>query len=151
MEIITTIQLITINETLFVQVVSFLIFMFIINRVMFRPLRNTIAERRDYINQVQKDIAVSDQELIKLDQQIAKRESSFVRESTKLLKNAVDAGNQEAEGILAATWREIAAIRDEAHKDMDSRIAEARKSFERESESLAMEIIAKILDRRPTP
>lgn len=149
MKIITTIQLITINATLFVQVVSFLIFMFIINRVMFRPLRNTIAERHDYIQNVQKDIAASSQEVTKLNQQIAKRERSFSRESAKLLKSAVDSGSQQAEEILTATWKEIAVMHADAHKDIDARIAEARQSLQKESESLAVDIVAKILDRRP--
>ena len=39
MQIISNIALISINETLVVQLISFLIFLFIINRIMFRPLR----------------------------------------------------------------------------------------------------------------
>jgi len=149
MKIITTIQLITINATLFVQVISFLIFMLIINRVMFRPLRNTIAERHEYIKDVQKDIAASSHEVTNLNQQIAKRERSFSRESVKLLKSAVDSGNQQAEEILTATWKEIAVMHAEAHKDIEARIAKARRSLQKESESLAVDIVAKILDRRP--
>jgi len=151
MKIITTIQLITINATLFVQVISFLIFMFIINRIMFRPLRNTLAERHDYITNVQTAVAASTQELTSLNQQIAKREQSFSRESVKLLKSAVDSGNQQAEEILAVTWKEIAVMHAEAHKDIDAIIAKARSSLQKESESLAVDIVAKILDRRPVP
>ena len=97
MKIIETIQLITINATLFIQVISFLIFMYIINRIMFRPLRNTIAERHDYINSVQKDIAASNQQVTSLNQQVAKRERSFSRESEKLVKEIL-LGGQNYEG-----------------------------------------------------
>ena len=38
MEIVSKIALITINETLVIQLVSFLIFLFVINRMMFRPV-----------------------------------------------------------------------------------------------------------------
>ena len=149
MQIITTIQLITINATLFIQVISFLIFMIIINRVMFRPLRNTIAERHDYIKNVQKDIAASSQEVANLNQQIAKRERSFSRDLAKLIKSATDSGNQQAEEILTTTWEEIAVLHADAHKDINARIASARQSLQTESESLAVDIVAKILDRRP--
>ena len=49
MQIVTTISLISINETTIVQIVSFLILVFILNRVMIRPLWKTIAERNQYI------------------------------------------------------------------------------------------------------
>ena len=45
MQIITNIALISINETLIVQLLSFLIFLFIINRVMIRPLRGVMSDR----------------------------------------------------------------------------------------------------------
>ena len=63
MHIISNIALITINETLFVQLISFLIFLFIINRIMFRPLQNTMSERESYIDQTNRDIADVTQEL----------------------------------------------------------------------------------------
>jgi F0F1-type ATP synthase membrane subunit b/b' len=37
----------------------------------------------------------------------------------------------------------------EAHKDINARIATARKSLQQEAESLAKDIVAKFLDRRP--
>ena len=148
MKIITTIQLITINATLFVQVFSFLIFMLIINRIMFRPLRNTLAERHDYVKNVQEEISASSQEVANLNQQIAKRERSFSGELAKLMKSAAESGNQQAEVILTAAWKEIADMHAEAHKDINARIAIARKSLQEEAESIATDIVAKILDRR---
>ena len=56
MEIINTIALISINETLIVQLLSFLVFLFLINRVMIRPLRSVIDEREDFVTRVRKEI-----------------------------------------------------------------------------------------------
>ena len=39
MEIITTNALISINATFFVQLITFLLFMVIMNRIMYQPLR----------------------------------------------------------------------------------------------------------------
>ena len=49
MQIISNIALISINETLIVQLLSFLIFLFIINRVMIRPLRGVMSDREQHI------------------------------------------------------------------------------------------------------
>ena len=63
MQIISNIALISINETLIVQVISFLIFLYIINRIMFRPLRSVTAERENHIKGIQKDIVEAENKL----------------------------------------------------------------------------------------
>ena len=56
MEIIKTNALITINETLWVQMIVFLIFMFLINRIMFRPVRRNVAEREAHFDTLRQAI-----------------------------------------------------------------------------------------------
>ena len=56
MEIVYTNGMITINETLVVILLSFLIFVMILNRLMFRPLRETIKKRDDHLNTLDNDI-----------------------------------------------------------------------------------------------
>ena len=48
--------MITINETLVVILISFLILVMILNRLMFRPLRDTIEKRDDHLNTLDSDI-----------------------------------------------------------------------------------------------
>jgi len=54
MEIISNIALISINETVVVQMLSFLVFMFILNRIMIRPLRSSANDREIYIEKLVK-------------------------------------------------------------------------------------------------
>ena len=56
MEIISNIALITINETLIAQLLAFLIFMFVINRLMFKPLQGVMTERQGYIDKDRKSV-----------------------------------------------------------------------------------------------
>ena len=58
MEIIKTTALITINETLWVQLIFFLIFLFLINRVMFRPVRRNMADREVHFLSLRQDIQI---------------------------------------------------------------------------------------------
>ena len=60
MQIISNIALISINETVIIQVISFLIFLYIINRIMFRPLRNVMADRENHIKMLQQDIVAAE-------------------------------------------------------------------------------------------
>ena len=54
MQIVSNVALISINETFLVQLISFLIFLFIINRVMIRPLRGVMREREEYVEKLKR-------------------------------------------------------------------------------------------------
>ena len=147
MEIISTVALININETLIFQVISFLIFLFIINRIMFRPLRKVMNERETYIETVQKDIAAAEIQFEDLTNQIQAQENDVRDEAFTQKEQLEAAGSQQAAEIMASTREEINALRMEAQKDVDARISAARKHVEKESEDLAKHIIETVLYR----
>jgi len=148
MEIISNIALISINETLIVQVIGFLIFLFLINRIMFRPLQNVMADRDIYIERVKLDIDQARKKIDTMTSQIEEQEAEVKKEAFDLKEQREKIGNQQAKEIFAAVRQEIADTSANVQKDIDSKIAEARKSLQKESETLAVSIIEKILDRR---
>ena len=83
MQIISNVALISINETLIIQVISFLIFLFIINRIMFRPLRNVMNDRKSHISKIQQDIVNAQSEYETLTDQIAAQEINVKNCSTR--------------------------------------------------------------------
>jgi F-type H+-transporting ATPase subunit b len=153
MQIISNIALVSINETVIVQLISFLIFLFIINRVMFRPLRDTMLQRDRHVKQIQDDITTQESRLETLKNEISKKESSVKRAAFKMRKNIEDSGGQEAATILSATRKEIEALRKKSAQEVESKILDARKHLKKESESLVSDVIEKVLDRdrRPSP
>ncbi|MFC1856806.1 hypothetical protein ACFL9U_02125 [Thermodesulfobacteriota bacterium] len=150
-KIISTIGLITINETLIVQLVSFLIFLFIINRVMFRPLRGVMAERDNYVQNVQSEILQAESELNNLAEELKHREATIKKGAFEIKEKLGESGTREATEIIAAVRKEIEAFSNAAKRDVDIQIAEAKKSIAKESETLAPRIMEKILERRLMP
>ena len=150
MQIISNIALVSINETVIVQLISFLIFLYIINRVMFRPLRDTMLKRDQHVNRIQEDIIHQENQLRTLKNKISKRESSVRSEALKMKKKLEDSGNQEAAAILSTTRQEIAVLRKKSAQDVENKVSEARKSLEQESEGLVSDVMEKVLDRRPS-
>jgi len=147
MEIISTVALININETLIFQVISFLIFLFIINRIMFRPLRKVMNERETYIENVQKDIVAAEIQFEDLTNQIQAQENAVRDEAFKQKDQLEASGSQKADEIMASTREEINALRTEAQKEVAARISAARKHVQKESEDLAKQIIERVLYR----
>lgn len=148
MHIISNIALITINETLFIQLLSFLFFMFIMNRIMFRPLHNVMDERENHINGIKLDTDNTLKELDSLTVELQKKESEVRAESFDLKKNIEESGSLEAAEIFADARREIETIKKDTETKINVQITEAKKYLHKESEILAMSIMEKLLDRR---
>ena len=147
MQIINTIALISINETLIFQVIFFLIFLLIMNRILFRPLRRIMAEREDYVENIQKDIMRAQNQINDLTGQIKKQEKAVRNEAFAQKAKLEASGNQQAAKILSSARKEINAMKEEARKDIDGQISTARKHIQKESEDLAIKIIETVLHR----
>jgi F-type H+-transporting ATPase subunit b len=148
MQIVSNIALITINETLIVQLITFLLFLFIINRVMFRPLRKVISERNAYIETLQQQIADQREELKLISININEKEQNLLQEAHQMSMTHKNAGNLEAKQIIAATRSEMAALKKKTETDINNRIVEVGNELKDESDALALRIMEKILDRR---
>jgi len=148
MEIISNIALITINATLFHQLVAFLIFLFIINRIMFRPLRSVMAERDDIIEKIKLDTTNAGETIDRLNNELKERESEVRKEAFKVQHELEEKGKQESAEIMKSTLQEIEVLKDKNEATINAQIMEAKKDFQKESEALALNIMEKLLDRR---
>ena len=148
MEIVSNIALISINETLFVQLVSFLILVFVLNRIMFRPLRRTVGERSEMVDLIRVGIDQAEQEIAAVTAEATKREAA-VKEDAFQAKTALeDSAQKEAAAVLKATGKEMDAIRKKAEADVAKMISAAKSDIVAEAERLTVSIMEKMLDRR---
>jgi F-type H+-transporting ATPase subunit b len=148
MQIISNIALISINETLIVQMVSFLIFLFIINRLMFRPLKDVMEQREMHIDTVKHEIDEAEHELDRMNRRIKEQETVVKNEAFKIRKEMEESGSREAGRIFQIARDEIMEKKKQAEKEIDSQIQSSRKQIKTEAEVLSISIIEKILDRR---
>ena len=148
MQIISNIALISINETLVVQLISFLVFLFVINRLMFRPLRSVMAEREEFIDGLRGDIKGTEQEMADMLAQLEKQEAEVKTEAIMYQKKLKEEGNEISERIHEEAFDKMTQLRHKTEKEVQAQIDEARKHLARESEALAVRIMEKVLDRR---
>ncbi|RJP79070.1 MAG: hypothetical protein C4522_11145 [Desulfobacteraceae bacterium] len=148
MEIISNIALISINETLFVQLISFLIFLFLINRIMFRPLGNVMHGRVDYMDGLKQSAMDADQEVIRLTNELTEKESAARHDAMVFRKKLEEEASKKADEIYSAARNEIVQQKQETENEVNAQIRQARESLQAESEMLAAGIMEKILNRR---
>ena len=140
--------MISINATVFVQIIHFLILVLILHLILFRPILKLMGERISHIDKIEKetlDIESKTEQLVndrvlfekKARIEAGEERSSFQKE-----------GNEISEKIFQDTREEIAAIRDEVDRDVARQIEEARKFLQREATLLADELTEKVVGRR---
>ncbi len=148
MQIVSNVALISINETMVVQLISFLIFLFVINRVMFRPLRESMHERERYIEGIRLDIRDAEKKLETIIEQTRDEDAAVRKAGLQMTAELEKRGNEEAGEIIATARQEIVQIGGKARQDIDVRVAEARKTIVAEADKLSVNIMEKVLDRR---
>ena len=150
MQVVENVALISINATLVVQLISFLIFMVVFNRIMIRPLRTIMSERERFVDKVKSDVLAAGEAFEDIAHQIERQESEARVAASKIREELIAAGQQSVNDVLSDTRQEIGAMRSAAQKEADETIAVARKRIQDEAEGLADHMIASLLKRRST-
>jgi F-type H+-transporting ATPase subunit b len=148
MHIINTTALISINETMIIQLVSFLVFMFLINRIMFRPLQQTMRDREGYVDRLIKEIDDVEKDIIDQKEQMKAKQATVRQEAFKVSEAMEDSGQKEATAIFDEAQAEIADINAQTAATVKAQIVAARSHLEEEAKSLSQAILEKVLDRR---
>ena len=151
MEIIKTTALITINETLWVQLILFLIFLFLINRIMFRPVQRNLSEREADFLSLRQDIHVLKEEIQALSDEARAEEDQHRTRTRRAAEALREEGLDEAKSLMNEALDDIRAIQQEAEVQLKVSLASARQQVEQESERLAVSIIQYVLTRRTVP
>ncbi len=148
MEFVTIEGLITINATIIAQLVHFFILLFIMNRLMFRPILKIIQDREVYSkNKIQeiKDICTKTEQL-KLD--IIAKENDARKEASVKRSLIIDEGISEKETLLKKSRSSVEVIKDKADQDAESEIISLKSHIKDEVSSLSEEIMIKVIGRR---
>lgn len=148
MQIVSNIALISINETFLVQLISFLIFLFIFNRIMIRPLRDVTQQRQDLVEDIQQEMTDAEVDLAESIRLIRDKEAGVLSTANEFRARLEEDGSRQAKEIVAAARSEVENQRQEAENEISALISEARKSLQAESETVAAQIIERVLDRR---
>ncbi|WP_372683393.1 hypothetical protein [Desulfosarcina sp.] len=148
MEIIATNALISINETFIVQLVSFLIFLYFMNRIMFRPLLSTISQRKELIADFQKDIISGKEDLVRLGKDLDREQAKVIKEAHKVALSLESEGDHQASEILEDVRQQISELRHETEARVKDQVRQARLELAGEVEVISLTIMEKVLHRR---
>jgi len=148
MEIIATNALISINATFAVQLISFLIFLYIMNRIMFRPLRSTMEQRDIYIDRVKEEIRSGKEKLDQLAEELDAQRAQVVKEADTVAKSLESEGDRQAAEMIEQARQQITAMRSETEARVVDQVQQARKAIAQEVQDVTVAVMEKVLHRR---
>jgi F-type H+-transporting ATPase subunit b len=148
MEIIATNALISINETFLVQLGSFLIFLYVMNRIMFRPLLGTIAQRKDHIAEFKEKIQTGKEDLDRLSRDLDRERSEIVKAANMVVMSLEAEGDQRASEIVADVLQQISQLRQETERRVKDQVQQVRRELTGEVDAITLTIMEKVLQRR---
>jgi F-type H+-transporting ATPase subunit b len=130
-------MLLSLDGTLVVQLVNFVIFLAILNAIFLKPVGAAIAKRRAYIDGVAADIETFEAQRKSLAVEADDVRAAARRAADTVIAQARAAGQAEAAVIVADHQAQAAAIAAEAQATVALEIAQARLAEREVVESLA--------------
>jgi F-type H+-transporting ATPase subunit b len=139
--------MININVTLLIQMVSFLVFVFLMNMVLYRPIRRIVAERQSFISGRQQDIENAEAEkTAAIDEFNSKIQEARKLGRQRILELKAAAYDQEKVMIQKAT-EDGAAQLQEFRARIQSDVAKAAGELKGQVKAFSTDLAQKILGR----
>ena len=139
--------MITTDITLLIQVVNMIVLMFLLNGVLYKPIRKIIQERSEKLRGMQGEISDFEKNANLRQEEV---DAKMAKASGKA-KRALDSARADAQ---AAGDEKLSAIKAEAESGKESKLAEirtqiedARTSLQSNIDGFASEMASKILGR----
>jgi len=140
--------MISINATLAVQLIHFLLLLFIMNRLMLQPLLKLIREREDYTKRTKSEIKELEVKIGQLQEEFVAKENGARKDAAQERSAIMDQGMSESDGYLNKSREEVSTIRDKAEKDVAAEVNKTQPQLEEQASSLVEGIMEKIIGRR---
>jgi len=138
---------ITLNKALFIQFVNFVLLVFILNALLYRPIRQAIKQREEKINQDREEAKrLAKEAEIRLNEWnkgLEEAKKAGLEKQGELMKGAKDEERAIITKVREETEDFIKKMRAEMAKDMEA----ARETLKSQAEAFSLEIAEKILGR----
>ena len=139
--------MITIDITLVIQMVNMVVLMFLLNGVLYKPVKNILRERSEKLQGMQGDVAKFEKNARLRQEDV---DAKMAKASGKA-KAALDASRAEAQAAgdekLASIKAKAEAFKDQQLAEINEQIGEARSGLQANLDSFATDMASKILGR----
>ena len=139
--------MIDIDWTLYAQIINFLLLVFLLNVVLFRPIRNALKERQAKLLAQEAEINVLTDQGRSLEDEIKEELAAARRAGAGARETLKQEGAQAEATLLEEVKRQVEGEWATVEKKIKADMAKARKSLQTQTQSFAQLLATKILGR----
>jgi F-type H+-transporting ATPase subunit b len=139
--------LIDFNVTLLIQFVNFIVLIFILNFLLFRPLRRTLHQRREDVEKAHAKAVALDTEIDAKTEAYEARLASAKAKGTEEKATLRNVALKEEKKLLEDAQYNAAEKRETVKRQIAGEMTKARKMLKAEVDVLGQEIASKVLGR----
>ncbi len=136
--------MVSFDATIVIQLINFLFFLFILNKIFFQPIIKIQKERQSGLDQAIQQTEAKHAELKKLRADHQQQLDQARQDAFELVAAQIEKANQEREAQLAAVQAELDIKMNETREQLAQQEIELRKVLNAQIAPLANQIVAKL-------
>lgn len=138
------------NATFLVSMISFIVFIIIMNAIFYKPILGVIEEREKFINDHYNDAKNSKDKVQNLLEQKEKRLNETLSESKKIVSDKVNEANEKAKSVTDNAKADSANKIQSAKQELYAKEIQTADALKNNVKDLAETISSKILGENTT-
>jgi F-type H+-transporting ATPase subunit b len=140
--------MVSINATLVLQVIHLLVLIFILNRLMFRPILKLTTERDSFVEKSKLDMRNMESEVERLRGIFLSKEADTRKSASRQGMDLKNAAMTEVEKMLEKSSVSAASIRAEAEQLAQKQVQTTKPLLDGDARILADDIVVRVIGRR---
>jgi F-type H+-transporting ATPase subunit b len=139
--------MIDINVTLLIQVVNLFVLIWLLNTVLYRPIRNMVAQRNQVMSAKRQDIAQADGEAASAVRHFEEKIHEARAAGRQKVQENKDAAYQQEKGLLQKASEQSASELAEMRAKIKKDVGAARKRLRAQIQAFSIDLAQKVLGR----
>jgi F-type H+-transporting ATPase subunit b len=135
------------DYTIFIQIITFLILIYILNILLYKPILSIIERRKKQLTELENEIKLFNESVDKRAAEYEEKLKLAKTNASELKKEIIKEGADQAKNIIDAVRNEIPLMTQEFEQKMDKEIQAARQILDSQSRKLSLEIAQKVMGR----
>jgi len=139
--------MVSIDGTMWIQMANFIILMFVLNMILFKPILHVIERRKKHLQDLAEEVKSLDQTV---EQKMANYEETLRQARLEAMneKNEIQQkASEEGKGKIDEARSEVLRIFDDFKQKFNKEMSDARKILKAQAEKISVEISEKVLGR----
>jgi F-type H+-transporting ATPase subunit b len=135
------------DYTIFIQIVTFIALIFILNVLLYKPILAIIGRRKKQLQELENEVKLFNDSVEKRVAEYDEKLKKAKANASELKKEIIKEGADQAKKIVDAVRNEIPAMTQEFQQKMDKEIQAARHILNSQSRKISLEIAEKVMGR----